>query len=216
MREDDGLEAHGRGLPIALVAGTLPLTRIAGTGGNNGGVFHGAVFFEYRVDLSDCRFLLTAGDVNTVDVGIFLGQNRINRASCFADLAVTDDQLALAASHRGHGINGLQTGITRFVHTLSGDNTRRNHFDPAELFGIDGPLAVKGFADGRDNTAQNGFTDRHLGNLAGTLDHVAFFDMDVLTHDRDTHVVFFKVENQPEDIAGKFYQFQGHHLREPA
>ncbi len=38
--------------------------------------------------------------------------------------------------------------------------------------------------------------------------------MDVLAHDRDTHVVFFKVENQPEDIAGKFHQFQGHHLVE--
>ena len=41
--------------------------------------------------------------------------------------------LALAAAHGGHGVNGFQTGVARFVHALTGDNARGHHFNAAEF-----------------------------------------------------------------------------------
>ena len=81
--------------------------RITGTGRYDGGVFHGAVFFQNGMDLGNRGLLLTAGHIDAENIGILLSQNGIYGASCFADLAVTDDQFPLASSHRCHGVNGF-------------------------------------------------------------------------------------------------------------
>ena len=79
--------------------------RITRTGRYDDGVFHGTVFFEYRVDLSHRRLLLPASHIDTVNIRVLLSKNRIDGTSGFPDLPVTDDQFALASPHRGHGIN---------------------------------------------------------------------------------------------------------------
>ncbi len=43
----------------------------------------------------------------------FLVDDRVNRQGGFAGLAVANDQFALSASDRDHGINGFDTGLDR-------------------------------------------------------------------------------------------------------
>ncbi len=81
--------------------------RIAGTGRHDGGVFHGAVFLKHGMYLGHRGFFLSAGHVNAVDIRFLLGQNSINGAGRFTDLAVTDNQFPLSLANRGHGVNGL-------------------------------------------------------------------------------------------------------------
>ena len=96
------------------------------------------------------------------------------------------------------------------MHTLAGNNPRRHHFNPAGLFGINRAFAIQRFAHRRDNPAEYGLAHRHLGNLAGSFDHIAFFNMDVFAHNGDTDIVFLKVQHQPQDTARKLDEFQGH------
>ncbi len=96
------------------------------------------------------------------------------------------------------------------MHTLTGDNARRDHFNPAGFLGVDRTLTVQRFAHRRDNPAEHGLTHRHLGNITGPFDHIAFFDMDIFAHNGDTHIVFFEVQHQAQDAAGKLNEFQGH------
>ena len=98
------------------------------------------------------------------------------------------------------------------MHAFAGDDPGGHHFDPAELFGVDGALAVQRLADSRDHAAQNGLADGHLGDAAGPFDHVAFLDVNVFAHDGDTHVVLFEVEHQPQDVSRKLDELEGHHL----
>ena len=79
------------------------------------------------------RFFLAAGDVNAVDVGIFLGQNGVDGHGGLADLTVSDDKFALSTPHRRHGVNSLESGIAWFMYRLTGDNARGHHFNAAEF-----------------------------------------------------------------------------------
>ena len=81
--------------------------RVTGTGGDDRGVFHGAIFFKNRMDLGHRGFFLSTGDVDAVHIRIFLGYNGINGAGSFADLAVSNNQFPLSPSDWGHGVNGL-------------------------------------------------------------------------------------------------------------
>ena len=94
------------------------------------------------------------------------------------------------------------------MHTFTGNNTRSHHFNPAVIFGIDRSFAIQGFAHRRDNPAEDRFTNRHLGDLAGSFDNIAFSNMNIFTHNSDTHIVFLKVQHQTQDTARKLDEFQ--------
>ncbi len=49
-----------------------------------------------------------------------------------AGLAVADDQLALTAADRGHGVDGLDAGLQRLVHRLATDDAGRLHLEAAQ------------------------------------------------------------------------------------
>ena len=67
--------------------------------------------------------LLADGDVDAVDLLFgspvaqfsLLVDDRVDRDRGLAGLAVADDQLALAAADRGHGVDGLDAGLQRLV-----------------------------------------------------------------------------------------------------
>ncbi len=98
------------------------------------------------------------------------------------------------------------------MNAFSSNDTRGHHFDPAKFLGIDRAFAIQRLTDRRDNPTQHGFTNRHLGNLAGTFDHIAFFNVDIFAHNGATHIVFFKVQYQPQDSPRKLYKLHGHDL----
>ena len=120
--------------------------RIGGTGGDDGGVFHGPFPFENGGHLGNGGFFLAAGHVDTIYVSILLGQNGVDGHRGLANLTVADDQFALALAHGGHGVYRLESCVAGFVHRFSGDDTGSHHFHATVLRGVDGTLAVDGLA----------------------------------------------------------------------
>ena len=188
----------------------LQCCRIAGARGNHSGIGHGTVFFQNGDNLSHSGLLLAAGNINAENILTFLAKDGINGDSCFADLAVTNDQLPLPSTHRCHGVNCLQAGDHGFMNTFSGNNTRSNHFNASEFLGVNGSLSVQRLTNSRNHAAKNRLADRHLRNTAGSLDNIPFLDMNIGSHDGDTHVVFLKVQDQSENTTREFHQFKGH------
>lgn len=55
---------------------------------------------------------------------------------------VADDQFALAAADRNHGVNGFQTCLQRYINWLSVSNARCFDFNVAIFVGFDFAFAV--------------------------------------------------------------------------
>jgi hypothetical protein len=76
----------------------LQRSRSTGTGNDDGGVIHRAVFAKRFDDQGDRRVLLADGHVEALNARSLLVDDRIKGHSGLAGLAVTDDQFALAAA----------------------------------------------------------------------------------------------------------------------
>ena len=111
-------------------------------GRNDDGVFHRAVLFQFAHHVSNGGLLLADGDIDTLNAGVFLVDNRINRHGGFTDLAVTNDQLTLTTADWHHGIDGLVTGLNRLVNFTTPDNAGRYLFNRIGLLGFDRAFTV--------------------------------------------------------------------------
>jgi hypothetical protein len=69
--------------------------------------------------LGDRRVLLADGDVDALHALTLLVEDRVDGDGGLARLAVADDQLALAAADRRHGVDGLDAGLQRLAHRLA-------------------------------------------------------------------------------------------------
>src|SRR3546814_11007332 len=67
----------------------------------------------------------------------------------FSGLAVANDQFALAAADRHHGVDGFHTGLQRLSNRLAGNDARRDFFDDVGGFGVDRAFAVDGRSEER-------------------------------------------------------------------
>src|SRR3546814_4002918 len=76
--------------------------RLGGAGGDHDGVGHRAVFFQLAHHVGDRAVLLADRDVDALNAGALLVDDRVDRHRGLAGLAVADDQLALAAADRDH------------------------------------------------------------------------------------------------------------------
>src|SRR5207249_1830688 len=108
-----------------------------------------------------------------------------------AGLAVADDQLALAAADRNHGIDRLDASLQRLLHGLAVDHARRLELDVAKLVRADRALAIDRLADGVHHSADHRLADRHRGDAPGALDAVAFLDVLVRAEQHHADVVLF-------------------------
>ena len=80
-----------------------------------------------------------------------------------------------------------------------------------DLGRADRALAVDRHAERVDHAADQRVADRHLRDLAGALDLVAFLDLLEVTEERDADVVLFQVQHQPDDAAvAEVEQLAGH------
>ena len=75
------------------------------------------------------RFLLGDRHVDADDARPLLVDDRVDGDGGLAGLAVADDQLALAAADRGHGVDGLDAGLQRLVDRLPPGDARRDRFE---------------------------------------------------------------------------------------
>ena len=140
-------------------------------------VLHRAGGFERGDELGDGRGLLADADVDALHAEALLVDDRVDRDGGLAGLAVADDQLALAAADRRHGVDDLDAGLQRLLHRLAVDDAGRLDLDAADDVLRDRALAVERLAERVDDAAEEAVADRDLEDAAGRLDGLAFLDV---------------------------------------
>jgi hypothetical protein len=125
-------------------------------------------------------------------------------------LAVTDDELALTAADRDHGVDGLEARLHGLVDRLALHDAGRLELHAAAELAVDGALAVDGLAERVHHAADEGGAHGHVDDAAGALDRVAFADLLVAAEDGDADVVVFEVEHEAHQLAGELHQLAGH------
>ena len=180
--------------------------------GNHDGVFQCAVLFQLAYHVGDGGCLLADRNVDTGHVLTLLVDDGIHSHGGLAGLAVADDQFALAATDRHHGVDRLQAGLHRLVNGLTCNHARRNLFDLVGHLGVDRTLAVNGLAQRVDHATFQFGADRHFQNLAGALDGVAFGDVFVFAQHHGADGITLEVERQAEGVAREFEHFALHHV----
>src|SRR5699024_6020906 len=193
--------AHGA---AGVRRNVLQRRRLGGVGGHDNRVLHRTVLFELAHHRGDRRALLTHRHVNALDTGALLVDDRVDRHRGLAGLTVADDQLALTAADRHHGVDRLQAGLYRLVAALAGNHTRRDPLDRLGGCRLDGAVAVDRAAQRVDHPTQQRVTHRHLQNAARAAHGVAFLDVGVIAHDHRTDGIALEVERQAVGVAGEF------------
>ncbi|OPZ77877.1 MAG: hypothetical protein BWY77_01613 [bacterium ADurb.Bin431] len=186
-----------------------------GGGSDDNRVLHGAVILEGLDHLRHGRGLLADGNIDADDVGILLVDKGVHYQGGLADLAVADDQLALAAADGDHRVDRLDARLQRLLHRLALGHTQGLAFDGAEILGVDRPLAVHRLAEGVDHPAQQLRPDRHFHHPAGALGNIPLLDEIVVAEKHAADIVLFKVQGHAIDAVGKLDQLHGHDILKP-
>ena len=189
-------------------------------GGDNDGIFHGASIFQGLHDLSDRGALLADRDIDTVQllaliitlIDRLLVDEGVNRHGGLAGLAVTNDQLALAAANGNQAVQRLQAGLHGFMHRFARDDTRRLDVHQTAFIRLDRALAIDGIAQGVDNAAQQALAHGYVNDFTGTFYCIAFGNGGVGTENNDADVIAFQVQGHTFDTAGEFHHFAGLYL----
>ena len=184
---------------------------VGGGGVDDDGVVHRAGLLEALVDAGDRRVLLADGDVDADHILAALIDDRVDGDGSLAGLAVADDEFALAATDRRHGVDGLDAGLHRDVDRLPAGDAGRGRFDGAECRRDDVALAVARPAERIDDPAQERFADGHLEQRARGTDLVALLDLLVFAEDDDADGVLFEVERQPLDVGAREVEHLARH-----
>ncbi len=127
---------------------------------------HGAVLFELAHHVGDRALLLPDGDVDAFNAGALLIDDGVDGDRGLAGLAVADDEFALAAADRHHGVDGLEAGLHRLRHALAENHARRHALQGDFELGVHRALAVDGHAQRIDDAAQKLGTHRHFEDAA--------------------------------------------------
>jgi hypothetical protein len=186
---------------------------------DDGGVVHRAALVEDPAHAGDRGALLADRHVDAAHLlagvaglpVLALVEDRVDADRGLAGLAVADDQLALAATDRGHRIDGLDAGLQRFGDALALDHRGGLQLQGAPVAGGDVAAAVDGLAEGVDHAAEEGVADRNREHLTGALDLLALLDLLELAEDDRADAVLVEVERHPEHTAGELQQLLGHH-----
>ncbi len=176
-----------------LVGGGVP-----GRGDHHDGVLQRLVILEGGHGLRHRGVLLPDGDVDALHTLAGLVEDGVDGDGGLAGLAVADDQLALAAPDRRHGVDGLDPRLQRLGHRLATDDSRRLHLHAARLGGVDRSLAVERLAQGVHHTAQQRVADRDGLDAPGRLDGLLLLEAVHLAQDDGADRVLVEVEREPE------------------
>jgi len=96
--------------------------------------------------LGDRGALLADRAVDADEVAALLIDDGVEDYRGLAGLAVADDELALAAADRNHGVDGLDAGLHWFANGLAIENAGGDFFEWVALLRLDGAFAVERLA----------------------------------------------------------------------
>src|SRR5205807_5762387 len=125
------------------------------------------------------------------------------------------DQLALAATDRGHGVDGLDAGLQRFLHGLAGDDARRLHLEAAAGVRRDRPPAVDRLAEWVDDAAQQAVAHRDREDAARRPGRLALLDVFDVAQDDGADRVLVEIEGKAEEAAFELQQLVDGRVRQP-
>src|SRR5262249_8209672 len=141
-----------------------------------------------------------------------LADHRIHADGGFAGGTVADDQFALAAANRDHGVHCHNTGLDGLADGFAFDDTGRDFLDGIKRVGFDWPFAVYRLAKSVDDATQHRLADRHLEDFTGGADFVAFLDLGVITKDNRAHLGLFKVKREAGDAVAEIKHLVQHRI----
>jgi hypothetical protein len=195
----------------------LKRSGFGGGSGNDDGILHGIVLLEGLDELSDCRTLLTNGDVDAVQllhliltiVPPLLVEDGVDGDGGLSGLTVTDNQFTLTTTNGDHSIDGLDTGHHGLVDGTTRQDTRGLEGGTTTLGSVDGALSVDGISESVDDTPEQLRANWDIDDLAGTLDGVAFLDETIVTEDGDTDVIGLQVQTHSTDTGRELHHLLG-------
>ena len=194
--------------------------RIGGCGGKDDGVFQGVVFLEGGNDAGDVGVFLTDRDIDRIErteggvarlgagaVDARLVDDGVDGDGGLAGGAVADDEFALAAADRDHGVDAHDAGLDGLADRAAFDDARGDFFNRVGGVVRDRALAVDGRAEGVDDAAEEALAHGDGEELAGGLDLVALADAGVVAEEDGADLGFLEVERDAHDAAGEFHHF---------
>ena len=203
--------AHG----AAGVGGEVQHRRgVGGRRGDDDRVVHRAVFLEGLGDLRDRRLLLADDDVDADDALALLVDDRVEGDGGLSGLPVADDQLALAAADRDHGVDRLDSRLHGLLDALPVDDAGRDALGRVELGRLDRALVVDGAPEGVDDAADEGRAHGHLDDAPRAADLLAFLDHLRFAEQHDADLVLLEVQGEAEDVVAEVHELAGHDLVE--
>src|SRR6266404_3215806 len=177
---------------------------------------HGPLLFQHTDNARDVRLLLSDGNVDGIKRPVLLVagslggpvqaglvDDGIHTNGGFASRSVAADQFTLTAANRDHGINSHNAGLHRLTDGSALDDAWGNFFDWISGFALDWAFAIDRLAKSIDDAAEQGFSRRHLEELAGGADLLAFLYAGVLAQDDCAYLGLFKIERQPGDAVSE-------------
>ena len=189
--------------------------RVGRRGGDDDRVAHRVVVLERLHDLRDRRLLLPDRAVDADDAAVLLVEDCVDRDGGLAGLAVADDQLALTAPDRHHGVDGFQAGLQRLLHRLAIDDAGRQTLDRRELLGDDRSLAVDRLSQRVDDAAEHLFADRHRDDAARALHLIAFLDLGELAEEHRADALLLEVQRDAEHAVRELEHLARHRVLDP-
>ena len=156
-------------------------------------------------DARGLTLLLTDSDVDTNRAFVFglvlLVQNSVDGDGRLARTAVTDDELALAATDWNHRVNRFDAGLQRDGNSLAVDDACGLSLDRHHGRLLERAFAVGRFAEGIDHAPEHLLACRHGENAAGGFDRHALTHARCLAENGSTDAVFFEVQNEAVEFA---------------
>ena len=184
--------------------------RTGGRCGDHDGVLHRAVLLQFARDRGDAGGFLPDRDIDAFDAGAALVDDGVHGDRGLAGLAVADDQFALSAADRHHGVNGFQPDLHRLVHRLARDDAGRDFFNRRDAVVFDFALAVQRPAERVHHAPEQALAGRHFQNAAGAFDRVALGQVLVFAEHHRADRILFKVQRQAESVVGEFQHLALH------
>lgn len=158
---------------------------LRGSGSHDDGVLEGVMGLEGLDDVGNSGSLLSDGhihaeqlslDVTGVKVALLVDDG-VDGDGGLAGLSVTDDQLSLATTDGHKSVHGLEAGLHRLVHGLSGDDAGCLDLHSLSLAGLDRAEAINGVSEGIEHSAQHLLSDGDIDDGAGSGDSITFLDL---------------------------------------
>src|SRR5262249_54016163 len=109
-----------------------------------------------------------------------LANNRIDAQSGFAGGSVANNQLALAAPNRDHGINRHDSRLDGLTDGFAADNARSDFLDRVSHVALDVAFAIDRAAQAIHDSAEEALTHGHLQQLPRGSNFVPFLNLGVI------------------------------------